>query len=93
MPMSKSYKHKVSFTFSDPAAMRVALVGDFTDWKAMPLDLKRQKNGLWKTTVALGPGSYEYRYLVDGQWHDDPNCQARRVNPFGSENCVRVIAY
>jgi len=30
------------------------------------------KNGEWKATAALGEGQHEYRYLVDGQWRDDP---------------------
>ena len=91
MPASKSLKQKVSFTFLDPKAQQVALVGEFTDWEEMPRQLKKQKSGLWKTTVPLGPGTYEYRYLVDGQWRDDPQCQDRRENPFGSANCVRVV--
>jgi len=34
------------------------------------------------------PGRYEYRFVVDGQWRDDPACTERVPNGFGSENCV-----
>ena len=92
MAASKSSKQKINFTILDPDAQTVALVGDFTDWEEKPLTLKRQKNGLWKTAVPLWPGNYEYRYLVNGQWRDDPECQEHRSNSFGSQNCVRVVA-
>jgi len=36
----------------------------------------------------LTPGRYEYRFLVDGQWRNDPECAECVANPFGSENCV-----
>ena len=92
MAASKVSKQKVSFTIADPEAQSVVLVGDFTDWEAKAVQLKKQKNGQWKATVPLAPGSYEYRFVVDGQWRDDPQCQERRENAFGSQNCVRIVA-
>ena len=74
-----------------PEAQTVQLAGDFTGWELEPMSLKKLKNGLWKTTVALEAGHYEYRFLVDGQWRDDPECATRVPNPFGAENCVRQI--
>ena len=91
MATSKSSKQKVSFAILDPEAQSVALVGDFTEWEAKAVQLKKQKSGQWKATVPLVPGSYEYRFLVDGQWRDDPQCQERLPNSFGSQNCVRVV--
>ena len=67
------------------------LAGDFTGWEQNPAPLKKQKSGLWKTTVPLEPGSHEYRFVVDGEWRDDPECFMRVKNPFGVENCVRMV--
>ena len=53
--------------------------------------MKRQRNGAWKATVAVSPGQHEYRFIVDGQWVDDPKCDTRKPNPFGGENCTRVV--
>ena len=88
---SVSRKQRVAFNLSAPEARSVQLVGCFTDWEKSPVNLKRQKNGLWKTTVSLVPGTYQYRFLVDGQWQDDPACTAREPNAFGSENCVLTV--
>jgi 1,4-alpha-glucan branching enzyme len=53
--------------------------------------MKRQKTGIWKTTVSLESGRYEYRFLVDGQWRDDPASVEKVANRYGTENCVRTV--
>ena len=84
-------KKKESFSYLAPEAQNVMLAGDFTSWQQNPVPLKKQKSGTWKTTVSLEPGAHEYRFLVDGEWRDDPGCSMRVKNPFGVENCVRVV--
>lgn len=88
---AKQARRKQPFAISAPAAQSVAVAGSFTNWEQSPVPLKRQKNGVWKTTLELDPGQHEYRFLVDGQWVDDPDCPQRAPNPFGSENCVRQV--
>lgn len=80
------------FTFRAPAAISVQLVGDFTHWQKQPLQLHRDPSGVWTTTVALSPGTYHYRFLVDGDWRDDPECALHVPNPFGGQNAVRQVA-
>ena len=89
--MAKQIKEKVTFSFSAPEAKSVLLAGDFTGWQDAPLELKKSKDGTWKKTVSLSPGRYEYRLLVDGEWHDDPACRDHQPNQFGGSNCVRVV--
>lgn len=81
-----------AFAIFAPEAQTVELVGNFTDWEQNPISLKKSKDGTWKTTIALGPGTYEYRFKVDGQWRNDPECPRRTTNPFGEENCIREVA-
>ena len=92
MNTSKQNQVKTVFTFQAPNATTVELAGDFTGWELSPLGLKKLKNGLWKTTVSLAAGCYQYRFLVDGQWQDDPACTTRVPSPFGVENCVRQLS-
>ena len=91
MPKPKSAKKKEAFSYSAPEAQSVSLVGSFNGWGQDPISLKRQKTGQWQTTVALEPGAHEYRFLVDGEWRDDPESSTRVANPYGGENCVRVV--
>ena len=84
-------KRRIAFSLSAPDARSVKLAGNFTGWESAAKEMKRQRNGSWKATVAVPPGQHEYRFIVDGQWADDPKCDARKPNPFGGENCTRVV--
>jgi 1,4-alpha-glucan branching enzyme len=90
--MAKMIKKRQVFSLENSTAAQVQLVGDFSDWEKNPINLKKQKDGLWKATVSLPPGAHQYRFLVDGRWHDDPTCSARVPNPYGELNCVREVA-
>ncbi len=86
------YPRIQSFCYEAPAATQVYLVGDFTHWQQKPISMQKTADGTWKATVILSPGAHEYRFLVDGEWRDDPQCNSRVSNPFGSENAVRKVA-
>jgi 1,4-alpha-glucan branching enzyme len=89
---AKKKESKETFTLFAPEAQNVELVGSFTDWEANAIPLKKSKDGSWKATVALESGTYEYRFKVDGQWRNDPDCPRRTTNPYGEENCIREVA-
>ncbi len=83
-----SRKERVVFILEAPEAQRVHVTGTFCDWQTNFCALKRGREGIWRASLALPPGRYEYRFLVDGEWRDDPTCTERVPNPFGTENCV-----
>lgn len=80
-----------TFSFTAPGAMSVQLVGDFTNWQERPISMQKGADGVWRATVELPPGTYHYRFLVDGEWRDDPECALRVPNPFGTQNAVRQV--
>jgi len=82
---------RVRFEFHAPHADKVTLAGDFNSWDCSSLPMKRDKTGTWKIGISLAPGRYEYRFLVDGAWEDDPNAEETVGNPFGDQNCVKVV--
>jgi hypothetical protein len=79
---------KVEFTFKSLSATSVKLAGDFTEWEKQAVEMLHAGDGVWCAAVPLAPGSYSYRFIVDGQWFDDPAPIQRIPNPFGSENAV-----
>jgi 1,4-alpha-glucan branching enzyme len=89
--MAKIEKKQETFAYFQPSASTVAVAGDFTEWEKKPIQLRRQKDGTWKTTVPLEPGTHQYRFLVDGEWRNDSQCTVFAPNPFGAENCVRIV--
>ena len=86
-----SNKRPQTFSITASAAQSVQLVGDFTHWQERPINLHKEANGVWTTTVKLEPGEHHYRFLVDGQWRDDPECTVRVPNPYGSQDSVRRV--
>ena len=88
---ARSSAKKEAFSYFAPEAEAVQLVGDFTQWEESPVTLKKSKDGTWKASISLEPGTYEYRFKVDGEWRNDPDCPKRHTNPYGQENCVREV--
>ena len=81
-----------TFRFTAPDALSVLLVGDFTHWQKAPIPMHKGPGGVWEVTVPLAPGIYHYRFLVDGEWRDDPECTLRVPNPYGTQNSVRFVS-
>lgn len=83
-------------TFELPAdkiqdANEVALLGTFNNWDASANLLKKQKNGIFKTTVEFPVGQeVEFRYLVNGEsWLNEE--EADKMVSAGiaeTQNCV-----
>lgn len=88
MTAKSTVKKRKVFQFSAPEAQAVYLAGNFNEWIPDSRPLKVGKNGVWRTTMTLAPGVYEYRFVVDGQWRDDPRCDEKIPNGMGSENCL-----
>ncbi len=82
---------KVQFVFNAPEAQKVSLGGDFNNWDTHANPMEKHKKGVWKVTVNLKPGRYEYRFFVDEKWENDPSCDGCVPNDFGSMNCVRIV--
>ena len=81
-----------TFSIKAANAMSVQLVGDFTQWQENPISLRKDAGGIWRASVELPPGTHHYRFLVDGEWTDDPDCTLRSPNPFGGQNMMRQVA-
>jgi len=81
----------VEFKFYAPKAKKVALAGTFNSWEAKRLGAKRDSTGNWLVKTNLKPGRYEYKFLVDGNWANDPRCTTCVTNAFGTQNCVVEI--
>ena len=80
----------VDFAFQAPEAQSVLLAGSFNNWDPKRTPLRQEGNG-WKTTLWLGAGRHEYRFVVDGQWVSDPNARETISNGFGEFNSVVVV--
>lgn len=82
---------KTEFSLPVPQAMSVFIAGSFNQWDRSSHPLKKNKQGIWKISIPLDPGQYEYRFFVDGEWQNDPNCSPFIENPFGTVNCLKLV--
>jgi len=80
----------VVFNFKpDGNPSKIFLAGSFNDWNpANPKYLLKNDgpNGMWTITVKLMPGSYQYKFVADGQWIKDPNSPGSAPDGFGAQN-------
>ena len=53
--------------------------------------MQKGPDGIWRLSVPLGPGRYEYRFFADQVWYDDPAAELKTVNTMGTENSVRIV--
>ena len=90
--MTRNRSIKQTFQLVAPAAKSVVLAGDFTQWRERAIPMQRDHNGIWSASVGLAPGAHRYRFIVDGEWRDDPECNRRVPNPFGSQDMLREAA-
>ena len=84
-------KKRLTFRLCAPEAREVYVAGTFNDWDPQARALKRSKAGVWTTWMSLPPGMYEYRFVVDGEWCEDPECAESKANEHGSHNSVAVL--
>lgn len=88
---SESEVRRIRLTLFQPDAQAVFVAGTFSNWQASAIPLARQPDGTWLAELLLNPGSYEYRFIVDGRWMDDPMASRYVPNPFGETNCVLEV--
>jgi hypothetical protein len=81
-------RREVPFVARMKGPSEVVLTGDFTRWSEEGIRLRKGPNDEWRTTLDLEPGEYQYRLIVDGKWHDDPQAATRVPNPYGGQNCI-----
>lgn len=98
MSRTKTPLRKTSFHCEAPRAERVFVAGTFNAWDQAATPMERDAAGTWTVSLALVPGTHEYKFVVDGQWccepgrdeecRDEPGCVA---NPFGTMNRLMTV--
>ena len=84
-------KQEIVLTFSDPEAKVVNIAGDFNGWRPEFTPLEHRGAGEWAVRLMLRSGQYEYRFVVDGRWCEDPGASGRVANPYGGFNSILPV--
>jgi cyclomaltodextrinase len=80
----------VTFTYrpgGSPGA--VYLAGSFNNWSP-DKDLMKDDDGdgIYEMTLKLAPGQYQYKFVIDGAWKEDPAAKASTDDGFGGKNSI-----
>ena len=84
-------KRTVRFELDVPKARSVWLVGSFNNWKPRATPLIWIGGTKWFKELSLAPGRYEYRFIVNSTWIDDPKAKAYVPNPQGGRSAVLEV--
>lgn len=80
----------VEFELMAPDAKSVSLGASFNGFDPAALKLSRESDGVWRVTVPLPAGSYDYGFDVDGRWTVDP-AAGRAVKRGGRDVSTRAV--
>src|SRR5437879_6496291 len=78
----------VRFELTNPSARKVCVAGNFNNWRPEATEMIPTGGGKWAKELRLQPGTYEYRFVVDGEWTTDPKASGTVPNPFGDLNSL-----
>jgi hypothetical protein len=81
----------VLFRIEAPAAAKVSVVGSFNGWESGATALAKTGDEWWEVRIELAPGSYEYAYVVDGEWTTPPEALVTVEDGFGGRNGVLEV--
>jgi len=80
------------FEFESTTEKSVCLAGSFNDWNPTATEMLPDGDGRWVKELALPSGTYEYLFVVDGEWVEDPLATESTPNPFNRNNSVLRVA-
>ena len=71
---------------------KVFVAGDFNKWSATATPLTdHARTGSFSVVLPLEPGSYEYKFVINGTWCVDPECPEWVQNSLGTLNSVCTV--
>lgn len=91
-PSKRKGTTTVLLEYYDANARCVCIAGTFNDWNPEATVMLSSVSGQWTKEFSLPPGLYEYQYVVDGKWINDPQAVKSTPNPFGGRNSVLEVA-
>jgi len=84
-PFGKAFRFEIQ---AEPRS-RVFIAGTFNGWAPTTHRLRyHPKDGVFGITLYLEPGTYEYKFVVNGVWRVDVKCPHWKLNDNGTLNSV-----
>lgn len=85
-------RKRIKFQVKANPGSHVYIAGSFNDWDATSKPMKDVNGtGDYTTMLYLLKGKYEYKYVINGEWHVDPECPKWVQNNCGTLNSLITI--
>ena len=82
----------VVFTVHAEKGKTVCLAGDFNDWNPTAKKMAfKARAGVYTASVRLAPGTYQYKFVIDGAWCADPENVNAVPNDQGTFNSLITV--
>ncbi|MFN2350690.1 MAG: isoamylase early set domain-containing protein [Kiritimatiellia bacterium] len=83
---------RITFQLAANPKSDIFLAGTFNNWDCTRHRMKDTRtNGKYTITLVLPKGQYEYKFLVNGNWLVDPECQNWVRNSYGTLNSLLTV--
>lgn len=78
----------ITFTLNGyEEAKEVVLSGSFNKWNEQIFKMNKTED-CWSLTLRIRPGEYQYKFIIDGKWIEDPVNSNKVLNEFNGYNSV-----
>ena len=84
-------RRAVEFVFEDAPGQEVYLAGSFNNWQLTTPMCDRKTPGIYTRRLLLGPGEYQYKFVVNDQWRLDGSNGCFAPNGFGELNSLLTV--
>jgi 1,4-alpha-glucan branching enzyme len=74
-----------------PAPKGVYLVGEFNQWNPTTIRMLPGQDGVFRAKVRLAPGEYQYKFVADGVWLNDPDAESQVVTSYRALSSVVTV--
>ena len=92
IPIKLEPRKKYLFTYKAKRQVKqVNLFGQFNSWDRGSLPMNKDNNEVYRISIPLDPGRYEYKFFVDGKELIDPQNPVKVPNGLGDYNSVLII--
>ena len=82
-------KKEVTFTIHAERGKKVFIAGEFNGWDPTAKEMAyKARKGIYTITLKLRPGTYQYKFVIDGTWCADPENVNSVANDQGTFNSV-----
>ena len=91
-PAATAKAKRVRFSLRTAPGCKVFLTGTFNNWEPTAIEMADKRvDGNYAATLSLAPGKHLYKFVVDGTWCCDPECQELVPNAHGTLDCVKRV--